>query len=77
MSAYCSRRSPAPIYFIEHQGKRCKFFLEMDRDSNSRAAIVDLIRSGEANPVKILEIDESDGTVRDVTAEMIADAGAL
>jgi hypothetical protein len=63
-----------PIYLIEHQGIRARYFLETDRDSNSRKAVIDLIRTGEAKPVKVLEIDEDAGTVRDVTDELKGEA---
>lgn len=63
-----------PIYLIEHQGRRARYFLETDRDNNSRKAVIELIRSGEAKPVKVLEIDEDAGTVRDVTDELIGEA---
>lgn len=57
------------LYFVEHKGKtiRGQWFLELDRDTNSRAVIVEMIRTGEVVPVKILEINEDDGTCRDAT----------
>lgn len=62
---------PAPLYFVEHQGKhvRGKWFIELDRDSNSRAAVIEMIRSGEVDAVKVLEIDEEANSCRDVTEE--------
>jgi hypothetical protein len=56
------------LYFIETQtAKLGRWFIECDRDSNSREAAIKLIRSGEVCPVKILEICEDEGTCRDVT----------
>lgn len=66
-----------PLYFIEHQGTRSRYFLETDRDENSRDAAIALIRSNEAKPVKVLEIDEAAGTCRDVTEELKAEALAM
>jgi len=63
-----------PIYFIEHQGLRARYFLEVDRDENSREAVIGLIRTREADPVKVIEVDEAAGTVRDCTAELINEA---
>jgi hypothetical protein len=63
-----------PLYFIEHQGRRGRWFLELDRDENSRAAVIEAIRTKNADPVKILEVDEDAGTVRDVTDELVAEA---
>jgi hypothetical protein len=65
---------PTPLYFVEHQGRKARYFLEADRDSNSRRAVIDLIRSREVEPVKVLEIDEIEGTCRDVTAEIVFEA---
>ena len=63
------------LYFVEHNfGRLGRAFLELDRDSNSRAAIVEMIRSGEADPVSILEIDEAAGTCRNVTEELCDEA---
>jgi hypothetical protein len=61
----------SPLYFIEHQGLRARYFLEVDRDENSRASVIELIRTREADPVKVIEVDEAAGTVRDVTEEFI------
>ncbi len=72
MSCHCSNRTQAPLYFVEHQGKRARYFPEVDRDSNSLAAVIDLIIKGEVDPVKVLEVDEAEGTCRDVTAEIMA-----
>ena len=65
MTCHCIPR-PSPLYFIEQRFRRgdCAF-LELDRDLNSRASVLEMIRSGEVHPVKVLEIDETEGTVRD------------
>jgi hypothetical protein len=62
---------PNPIYLIEHQGKVGRYFIECDRDTNSRQFAIGLIRSGEVNPVKVLEVVEDEGTCRDVTEEFL------
>jgi hypothetical protein len=66
-----------PLYLVEHQGLRARYFLETDRDSNSLQSIVDMIRSGEIKPVKIIEVDEEAGTVENITDEVMAVAGVL
>ena len=75
----------SPLYFIETagriHGRRCKWFLEVDRDTNSRAAVIDLIATGEAHPVKVIEVIEPcaeypRGQVLDVTKEIVAEAMA-
>jgi hypothetical protein len=67
---------PHPLYFVETllPRTRVRCFIEVDRDSNSRAAVLDLIRTGEVDPVTVLEIDETEGTARNVTAEIVAAA---
>lgn len=64
---------PKPIYFIETTSPRIRgaWFIETDRYQNSRAHVIGLICSGEVDPVKVLEIDEDAGTVRDVTADIL------
>ena len=65
----------APLYFLETKtSKLGRWFIECDRDSNSRAHVIGLIRSGEVDPVKVLEVCEDEGTVRDVTDEIKAAA---
>lgn len=55
------------LYFIETKSAKLgRWFIECDRDSNSRETALQLIRSGEVNPVKVLEVDEDAGTVRNV-----------
>lgn len=63
-----------PIYLIEHQGRRARYFIEIDRDSNSRSDVIEMIRTKQCDPVKILEVDEDAGTVRDVTEDMVGEA---
>lgn len=68
-----------PLYFLETTFKnvRGRAFIECDRDTNSRAHIIGLIRTGEVNPVKILEIDEEAGSCSDVTADILAECDAI
>lgn len=66
----------APLYFVENQFRTSgRAFLETDRDQNSRQGIIDLIASGEIHPIKILEVYEDEGTVRNVTSEIMEAAG--
>jgi hypothetical protein len=66
---------PLPIYFAEvSYGRLGNAFRETDRDRNSRDEIVSLIRSGEIEVVKIIEINEINGTVFDVTDELVEEA---
>ncbi len=78
MSAHCAPiPNPGLLYFAEcSYGRLGNEFQALDRDKNSRAEIIREIRSGGIKPIKILEIDEQEGTCRDVTAEMIAEAEA-
>lgn len=65
----------SPLYFAEcSYGRHGNAFRETDRDSNSRSAIIDLIRSGEIDPIKVIEVDEDAGTVRNVTDEIVGEA---
>ena len=53
-----------PLYLIEADfGRIGRAFIETDRDSNSRAHAIELIRSGEVNPIKVLEVCEDEGTL--------------
>lgn len=62
-----------PLYLVEcSYGRLGNSFRETDRDTNSLAQILELIRSGEIEPVKILEIDEEMNRVEDITAEVMA-----
>lgn len=63
------------LYLIEGDfGSHGKAFIETDRDKNSRAHVIGLIRSGEVKLIKVLEIVEDEGTCRDVTDEFKAAA---
>jgi hypothetical protein len=77
MTAHCRRPEPRPqpLYFAEcHYGKLGVEFESLDRDKNSRAEVVRQIRNGGINPIKILEVDETAGTCRDCTDEILAEA---
>jgi hypothetical protein len=65
----------SPLYLAEcSYGRHGNAFRETDRDSNSREAIIDLIRTGEIEVVKVIEVDEVAGTVCDVTEEIVNEA---
>jgi hypothetical protein len=65
----------SPLYLAECRfGRHGNAFRETDRDTNSRSEIIDLIKSGDIDVVKVLEIDEQEGSVRDVTAEIVSEA---
>lgn len=68
----------SPLYFIEVSGQkiRGKWFLETDRD-DTRADVLDTLNIYQGHVLKVLEISEADGTCRDVTADMLAEAGVL
>ena len=68
-----------PLYFVETVSPRVRgaWFTELDRDTNSRAHVIGLIRTGEIRPIKILEVDEDAGTCRDVTDEILEAAKQL
>lgn len=78
MTARCAPAPrPGPLYFVENDfGRLGREFIECDRDKNSRAEVVRLIRVGGISPVKILEVDEQAGTCRDCTDELVAEAEA-
>jgi hypothetical protein len=66
---------PLPLYFAEcDYGRPGIAFRETDRDRNSREDIISLIRSGEIEVIKVIEINEINGTVFDVTDELVAEA---
>lgn len=70
-----NQRSLAPLYLAEVDlGRLGRVFIETDRDSNSREYVIGLIRSREIEPIKVLEIDECQGSCRDVTEEIIHEA---
>lgn len=66
---------PLPLYFAECvYGRFGNAFRETDRDQNSRNEIICLIRSGDIEVVKVIEVNEINGTVFDVTEELVAEA---
>jgi hypothetical protein len=66
---------PAPLYLAEcRYGRFGQAFRETDRDQNSWDAIVDLIRHGEIDVIKVIEVDEYAGSCRDVTDEIVMEA---
>ncbi len=61
------------LYFVETTSPRLgNWFLECDRDTNSRASAIRQIREGDI--IKVLEVNEDAGTVRDVTDELKEEA---
>ena len=66
------------LYFIEVSGQkiRGKWFLETDRD-DTRADVLDTINIYQGHVLKVLEVNEADGTCRNVTDQMVAEASAL
>jgi hypothetical protein len=74
-AAATSLSRPAPIFLAEcRYGRFGQAFRETDRDQNSRSEIVDLIRTREIDVIKVIEIDEVEGTCRDVTDELVSEA---
>lgn len=66
---------PTPLYFAEcRYGRFGNAFRETDRDRNSWDEIVELIRHGEIDVIKVIEVDEVEGRVRDVTCEIVGEA---
>lgn len=67
-----------PLYFVEISGLkiRGKWFLECDRDE-TRADVIDTINIYGSQVLKVLEINEAEGTCRDVTEQMMAEARLL
>jgi len=75
MSADIALSRAHPLYLAEcSYGRYGRAFRETDRDANSREEIVALIRSGEIDIVKVIEIDEVAGTCSDVTDEIVSEA---
>jgi hypothetical protein len=75
MSSTAATNRPAPLYLAECRfGRYGNAFRETDRDRNSRDEIVGLIRSGEIDVIKVIEIDEVEGYCRDVTVEIVMEA---
>jgi len=68
-----------PLYFVECDfGKLGKAFLELDRDKNSRAAVISAIASGEYRDViTVLECNPVEGTCRNVTEDINDEAEHL
>lgn len=67
-----------PIYLIETRHERLgRWFIETDRDSNSRSHVIGLIRSGQVDPVKVIEVCEDENTCRDVTADILEEVEAM
>lgn len=67
----------SPLYFVECeafiQGRLARFFIELDRDSNSAGAVRCMIRN-DPTVIKVLEVCEDEGTCRDVTEDMRREA---
>lgn len=63
------------LYFVEIAGLkiRGKWFLETDRD-DTRSDVLENIKLYGDRVIKVLEVCEDEGTCRDVTADMKADA---
>lgn len=63
------------LYFVEVRSRRdgSRYFLELDRDSNSAGAVRCLIRHDDS-VIKVLEVCEDEGTCRDVTDDIRAEA---
>jgi hypothetical protein len=81
MTCRCPKpQQPHPLYFIESDmGRLGNWFSDLCRDSNSRSSVVALIRSGEINPVRVLEViepceDYPTGQVTDVTMDLKREA---
>lgn len=75
MSVAANTNRPAPLYLAEcRYGRYGNAFRETDRDRNSRAEIINLIRSGEIDVVKVIEIDEVEGYCQDVTDDLVGEA---
>lgn len=76
MPGYCTSPSRLALLYLAEcsYGKLGREFQATDRDANSRAEIIKQIRNGSIDVVKVLEIDENEGTCKDVTAELIAEA---
>jgi hypothetical protein len=67
-----------PLYLAEcRYGRFGNAFRETDRDRNSRDEIISLIRSGEIDIIKVIEIDEVEGRCRDVTDELVMEADVI
>lgn len=62
----------ATIYFVEcDYGKIGRAFVQTDRDKSSREQVITDILSGEYESVlTVLEVSETDGTVKNITSEI-------
>jgi len=68
----------APLYFIEVKTERLgRWFLEADRDQNGRKMAIEAARDSRHQLVKVLEVFEDEGTVRDITSDIIEEAEQL
>jgi hypothetical protein len=68
----------SPLYFVEVEGtplgRYARWFLELDREDNSAGAVRCFIRHDGSRVVKVLEVNEDEGTCRDVTEDMRREA---
>lgn len=65
------KTNATPLYLVEiNLGKLGNVFPEIDRLTNSRANIIDSILAGEWNVIRILEVNEDEGTCRDVSEDI-------
>jgi hypothetical protein len=64
------------LYFIECDfGKLGRSFVEIDRDRNSRASVIEDIACGEhRDVVTVLQLNPVEGHCRDITAEILGEA---
>src|ERR1700761_8459213 len=77
MPAYSRKPITQILYFVEvnYGTKIGRAFVELDRDRNSREAVIEDIRTGQHRDVlTILEVDASAGRCRDVTLEILGEA---
>lgn len=66
------KTSTTPLYFVECDfGKQGNAFVELDRDTNSRANVISNIISGEYERViRVLEVIENEGRCSDVSEDI-------
>jgi hypothetical protein len=64
------------LYFIECDfGKLGRSFVEIDRDRNTRASVIEDIAAGEhRDVVTVLQLNPVEGHCRDVTTEILGEA---
>jgi len=67
------------LFFIECDfGKLGRAFVEIDRDRNSRASVIEDIAAGEhRDVVTVLELNPVEGHSRDVTTEILGEVSFL